>query len=74
MPLYNLVVHSKGENIMIPDYTNLKMNLEGLNTFFQDNGVKISAEDREKINSIFKECDIAGANNEQKADGELTGQ
>ena len=59
---------------MIPDYSNLKMNLEGINTFFKDNGVNISAKDRDMLNSIFKECDTTNANGENKADGELTGK
>ena len=59
---------------MVRDFGNIKMNMEGLNRFFQDNGVKISGEDSAKINSIFKECDTENTKGEQKADGELNGQ
>ena len=59
---------------MVRDFGNIKMNMEGLNRFFQDNGVKISGEDSAKINSIFKECDTESTKGEQKADGELNGQ
>lgn len=56
----------------IPDYSNLKMNLEGLNTFFKDNGVKVSSSDSAKINTIFKECDTENEQGEKKPDGILT--
>lgn len=59
---------------MVADYSNLKMNLDGINTFFKDNGVQISAQDSAKLNSIFKECDTINAKGEQKPDGELTGE
>ena len=54
---------------MVADYSNLKMNLDGINTFFKDNGVQISAQDSAKLNSIFKECDTINAKGEQKPDG-----
>lgn len=57
----------------IPDYSDLKMNMSGLNRFFNDQDVKISSEENAKLNSIFKECDTENAKGENKPDGELTG-
>ena len=59
---------------MVADYSNLKMNLDGINTFFKDNGVQISAQDSAKLNSIFKECDTISKKKKKKPDGELTGE
>ncbi len=56
------------------DYGDLKMNLEGMNKFFRDNGVKLNSKDTAKINTIFSECDVENTNGEEKPDGELTGQ
>jgi len=58
----------------IPDYTNLKMTMDGIKEFFKDSNVKISKEDSAKINTIFQECDTKNAKGEKKPDGELTGQ
>lgn len=41
----------------IPDYSDLKMNMSGLNRFFNDQGIKISSEESSKLNTIFNECD-----------------
>lgn len=59
---------------MVQDFGNIKMNMEGLNRFFQDSGVKISGEDSAKINSVFQECDTENTKGDKKPDGELTGQ
>lgn len=58
----------------IPDYSDLKMNMSGLNRFFNDQGIKISSEESSKLNTIFNECDTENAKGEKKQDGELTGQ
>ena len=58
----------------IPDYGNLKMNMEGFTRFLKDSGVELNATQRENINSIFKECDTENAKGEKRADGELTGK
>lgn len=58
----------------IPDYRDLKMNMSGLNKFFNDQGIKISSEESSKLNTIFNECDTENAKGEKKPDGELTGQ
>lgn len=58
----------------IPDYSDLKMNMSGLNRFFNDQGIKISSEESSKLNTIFNECDTENAKGEKKPDGELTGQ
>ena len=56
----------------IPDYSDLKMNMSGLNRFFNDQGIKISSEESSKLNTIFNECDTENAKGEKKQDGELT--
>ena len=37
----------------IPDYRDLKMNMSGLNRFFNDQGIKISSEESSKLNTIL---------------------
>lgn len=59
---------------MVNDYSNLKMNMNGMKTFFKDNNVKISSEEQEKLNCIFKDCDKLNTKGENKPDGELTGE
>lgn len=49
----------------IPDYSDLKMNLSGLNRFFNDQGIKISSEESSKLNTIFNECDTENAKGEK---------
>ena len=58
----------------IPDYGNLKMNMEGFTRFLKDSGVELNETQRANINSIFKECDTENAKGEKGPDGELTGK
>ena len=44
----------------IPDYTNLKANMQGMQRFFKDGNVQINAKDSQRIASIFKQCDTEG--------------
>ena len=44
----------------IPDYTNLKANMQGMQQFFKDGNVQINAKDSQTIASIFKQCDTEG--------------
>ena len=44
----------------IPDYTNLKANMQGMQRFFKDGNVQINAKDSQTIASIFKQCDTEG--------------
>ena len=58
----------------IPDYTNLKANMQGMQQFFKDGNVQINAKDSQTIASIFKQCDTegkTGANGKQVGDGKL---
>lgn len=58
----------------ISDYSNLKANMQGMQQFFKDNGVQISAKDSQTIASIFKQCDTEGkkdANGKEVGDGVL---
>ena len=58
----------------IPDYTNLKANMQGMQQFFKDGNVQINAKDSQTIASIFKQCDTEGktdANGKQVGDGKL---
>lgn len=58
----------------IPDYTNLKANMQGMQQFFKDGDVKISAKDSQTIASIFKQCDTEGktdAGGKEVGDGKL---
>ncbi len=58
----------------IPDYTNLKANMQGMQQFFKDGNVQINAKDSQTIASIFKQCDTEGkkdANGKEVGDGEL---
>lgn len=58
----------------IPDYTNLKANMQGMQRFFKDGNVQINAKDSQTIASIFKQCDTEGkkdANGKEVGDGEL---
>ena len=60
----------------IPDYTNLKANMQGMQQFFKDGNVQISAKDSQTIASIFKQCDTegkSGANGKEVGDGQLKG-
>ena len=61
----------------IPDYSGMKVNMQGLNQFFQDGNVQMSTRDSKIIASIFKECDTEGKtdqNGKQIGDGQLKGQ
>lgn len=61
----------------IPDYSGMKVNMQGLNQFFQDGNVQMSTKDSKIIASIFKECDTKGKtdqNGKQIGDGQLKGQ
>ena len=58
----------------IPDYTNLKANMQGMQRFFKDGNVQINAKDSQTIASIFKQCDTEGkkdANGKEVGDGKL---
>lgn len=58
----------------IPDYTNLKANMQGMQQFFKDGNVQINAKDSQTIASIFKQCDTEGktcADGKQVGDGKL---
>ena len=58
----------------IPDYTNLKANMQGMQQFFKDGNVQINAKDSQTIASIFKQCDTegkTGADGKQVGDGKL---
>lgn len=58
----------------IPDYTNLKANMQGMQQFFKDGNVQINAKDSQTIASIFKQCDTEGktdANGKEVGNGEL---
>ena len=58
----------------IPDYTNLKANMQGMQQFFKDGNVQINAKDSQTIASIFKQCDTEGkkdANGKEVGDGKL---
>lgn len=64
-------------NNNIPDYSGMKANMQGLNQFFQDGNIQVSAKDSKIIASIFKECDTEGKtdqNGKQVGDGQLKGQ
>ena len=58
----------------IPDYTNLKADMQGMQRFFKDGNVQINAKDSQTIASIFKQCDTEGktdTNGKQVGDGQL---
>ena len=58
----------------IPDYTNLKANMQGMQQFFKDGNVQNNAKDSQTIASIFKQCDTEGkkdANGKEVGDGKL---
>ena len=64
-------------NNNIPDYSGMKANMQGLNQFFQDGNIQVSAKDSKIIASIFNECDTEGKtdqNGKQVGDGQLKGQ
>ena len=59
------------------DYSNIKTDMTSLNAYFRDKGVKVTAEDTAKLNTIFQECDTEGAKNENGeniGDGVLKGE
>lgn len=61
----------------IPDYSNIKFDMNSMNTFFKDQGVNVAAGDTAKLNTIFKECDTEGAKNakgDNIGDGVLNGK
>ena len=58
---------------MVPDYSNIKFNMNDIQRFFKDQGVDVSAKDSKTLASIFKECDTQDEKGEKKADGVLTG-
>lgn len=72
-----MVVLSIGENIDGQWYSrlhNLKANMQGMQQFFKDGNVKISAKDSQTIASIFKQCDTEGktdASGKEVGDGKL---
>lgn len=47
------------------DYSNFKLNMAHMNAFIENEGGKISDEDSAKLNTIFKECDTEGAQNDK---------
>ncbi len=59
---------------MVPDYSNIKFNMNDIQRFFKDQGVDVSAKDSKTLASIFKECDTQDEKGEKKADGVLTGE
>lgn len=59
---------------MVQDFSNVNMSLSNINAYLKDNGVEVSAEESEKLNSIFKESDTENVKGEKKPDGELSGR
>lgn len=55
------------------DTTNVKTNMAGLNAFLQYSGVKLTDEEKGKMNTIFAECDTQNKQGEKGADGILSG-
>ncbi len=59
------------------DFSNIKLDINSMNAFLNDQGVNVKAKDLKKLNTIFKECDTEGAKNEKGeniGDGTLNGQ
>ena len=42
----------------IPNYSNLKANLSSMNSYFNAQGVKLTASEQEQLKSIFKEANV----------------
>lgn len=57
---------------MVSDFNNVKMNLSSINKCLKEQGVKISAEESAKLNTIFNESDVADA--QGKKDEVLVGK
>ena len=47
------------------EISNFKLNMAHMNAFIENEGGKISDEDSAKLNTIFKECDTEGAQNDK---------
>ena len=47
------------------EISNFKLNMASMNAFIEKEGGKISDEDSTKLNTIFKECDTEGAQNDK---------
>ncbi len=58
---------------MVQDFNNINFSINGMQTFFKEQGVEFSPKDSQKLESIFKECDTKNEKGEKKADGILTG-
>ncbi len=56
----------------IPDYSNLKANLSSINRFFNDQGVKLTANEQAQIKSIFEESNTE-KENDKNVEEQLTG-
>lgn len=59
---------------MVQDFSKLNFSINGMQTFFKQQGVEFSSADSQKLVSIFKECDTTNEKGEKKADGVLTGE
>ena len=57
---------------MVQDYSNINFSVNGMKSFFKDQGVEVSAGDSKKLESIFQECDTQNAKGGKGADGVLT--
>ena len=58
---------------MVQDFNNINFSINGMQTFFKEQGVEVNAGDSKKLESIFKECDTTNEKGEKKSDGVLTG-
>ena len=59
---------------MVQDFSKLNFSINGMQTFFKEQGVECSPKDSQKLESIFKECDTVNENGEKEPDGVLTGK
>ena len=58
---------------MVQDFSSVNFSINGMQSFFKEQGVEINASDSKKLESIFKECDTTNEKGEKKPDGVLTG-
>ncbi len=58
---------------MVQDFNNINFSINGMQSFFKEQGVEINSSDSKKLESIFNECDTTNEKGEKKPDGVLTG-
>ena len=58
---------------MVQDFNNINFSINGMQSFFKEQGVEINSSDSKKLDCIFIECYTSNEIGGKKPDGVLTG-